>query len=734
MQLPVGTPVHDDRGSGAPTPRTTIWRLLLFVGLSVVGGAVAAGSLWPVATIVSGTATTGSELLAAHPPEFRQEPLSEPSTLYAADGKTEIAQFYAENRDPVEIDEISQEMQDAIVAIEDERFYEHDGTDLRSIGRAMINNLIGDSMQGASTLTHQYVSLELLNADYLRGKDELIAGGTTSIADRLNEARVATDLEEKMSKEEILEGYLNLAFFGGRNYGIEAAAQHYWGISAAELNIQQSATLAGLVQNPNGYNPETNPEAAQERRNTVLGAMLRNDFITQEEYDQAVASDLNLDIHAADAGCVAATTAPYFCDYVIKQILADDAYGEDREARERLLNRGGMEITTTLDSTTQEVAQEQVLNAVPNADPSGAGSALVSVEPGSGEIRAMAQNTNYTPEEGDGNTELNFNVDSADGGGNGFQGGSTLKPFVFAAWLEDGNSMTDMVDASKDEWERGNEWTASCQDGGSVQIHDEDGWTVNNAIEDMKRDMTADFGLYWSINTATTAVAEATDLCDITDLLSRVGYVRGDDGTEISPAHPSFVLGSTEVSPLTQASAFAALANDGEYCTPRALVEVTDARGNEYQVPEASCEQALDSDIVAQLNETLIAIAEERTADGNPQYPMAGKTGTNNFESSTWFNGYTTGLSTSAWAGRYTDLESLRGSTIGGEYYENLWGSELAGPMWLKYMNEVAPEYPTEEFTEPEDSPHDDPEDMSRYDISGDGSSSDGDSADTDED
>lgn len=721
MQIPSGSSEGNGRGSGIFAPQTKVGRLMLFVSLSVLGGVVAAGMSLPMVVATGGAATTGSELLEDNPAELRQEPLSQPSTFYASDGETEIAQFYAENRDPVEIDDISQEMQDAIVAIEDERFYEHDGTDLQSLGRAVVNNLVGNPTQGASTLTHQYVSLELLNADYLRGEEELVAGGTTTVADRLNEARIATDIEEEMSKEEILEGFLNLAFFGDRNYGVEAAAQYYWGIPAAELDIQQSATLAGMVQNPNGFNPETNPEAAQDRRNTVLGTMLRNDFITQEQYDQAVEADLDLDIHPAEAGCVAAATAPYFCDYVQRMILADETFGPDRETRERLLNRGGLEVTTTLDPDAQEAAQEQVLDAVPNADPSGAGSALVSVEPGSGEIRAMAQNTNYTPEEGEGNTQLNFNVDSAYGGGNGFQGGSTLKPFVFAAWLEDGNSMTDMIDASKNQWDQGEEWTASCQNGGSVQIPDEDGWSVNNAIDDMNREMTADFGLYWSINTATTAVAEETDLCDITDLLSRVGYVRADNGEEISPAHPSFVLGSEEVSPLTQASAFATLANDGEYCSPRALEEVTDAHGNEYDVPEADCEQAIDSDIVAELNETLIPIAEERTAEGDPEYPMAGKTGTDNFESSTWFNGYTTGLSTSAWAGRYTDLESLRGSTIGGEYYENLWGSELAGPMWLDYMNEVAPDYSTEEFTEPEDSPHEDPEDTSRYDISGDG-------------
>ena len=725
MQNPSGTPEPSDRGSGIFAPTTKAGRLLLFLGLSVLGGVVTAGLFLPMVVATGGAATTGSELFEENPAELRQEPMSVPSTFYASDGETELAQFYAENREPVEIDEISQSMQDAIVSIEDERFYEHEGTDLQSLGRAVVNNLAGSSTQGASTLTHQYVSLELLNADYLREEEDLVAGGTTTVADRLNEARIAADIEQEMSKEEILEGFLNLAFFGDRNYGVEAAAQYYWGVSAAELDVQQSATLAGLVQNPNGFNPETNPDAAEDRRNTVLDTMLRNEYISQEEHDEAVESDLELDITPAQSGCVAASDAPYFCDYVQGVILADDAFGSDSEARERLLNRGGLEVTTTLDLDAQEAAQEQVLDAVPNADPSGAGSALVSVEPDGGEIRAMAQNTNYTPEEGEGNTQLNFNVDAADGGGNGFQGGSTLKPFVFAAWLEDGNSMTDTIDASKDQWDQGDEWTASCQEGGSVQMPDEDGWTVNNAIDDMKREMTADFGLYWSINTATTAVAEDTDLCEVTDVLSRVGYVQADNGEEISPADPSFVLGSEEVSPLTQASAFATLANDGEYCAPRALEQVTDSQGNDYEVPEENCEQAIDSDIVAELNETLVPIAEERTAEGDPEYPMAGKTGTDNFESSTWFNGYTSGLSTSAWAGRYTDLESLRGSTIGGEYYENLWGSELAGPMWLDYMNEVAPDYSTDEFTTPEDSPHDDPDDMSRYDSSGDGTGDD---------
>lgn len=691
---------------------STASQVLLFFAVSILAGVLAAGLIYPLATSAGEAASVGDELLEENPTDLSDAPVSEPSTILAEDG-TELATFYAENRESVDADEISDTMKEAVVAIEDERFYEHGGTDLRGLGRAVGRNLTSDATEGASTITHQYVSQLLINEEKQEtGQEEL---QETTIADRLNEARLSVDIEEEMSKDEILAGYLNIVLLGGNNYGVEAAAQYYWGIPASELDLQQSATLAGLVQNPNGLNPETNPEAAVDRRNVVLNSMVKNGDITEEERDEAAEQDLNLDIHRKQSGCYSADEAGYFCDYVTRSILADEAFGDTPEERENLLNRGGLEIQTTLNADLQEEAQTQVEDTVPVADPSGAGASLVSVEPGTGNIRTMAQNTRLDPEEKDGNTTLNFNVDADMGGGNGFQAGSTIKPFIAAAWLEEGHSMADEVDASQDNWPQGSTFQASCLDEGEVSIPDDEGWSVSNVIEDMKRPMTVDYGMYWSINTATVATAAEVDLCNVTDILSSAGMHQGD-GEDIKPNNPSFVLGSQEVAPLTQAGAFATFANDGEYCRPRVLESVQDGDGNNYDVPAEQCEQAMGEDEAAQLNETMQRIAEDRVAEEDPQFPMGGKTGTNNSESSTWFIGYSKGLSTASWVGRYTDLESLKGMTINGQDYDDeFWGSTLAAPMWLDFMNEAADEYSTEDFTEPADSDFDDPESSDRY-------------------
>ncbi|GAB3192860.1 transglycosylase domain-containing protein [Nesterenkonia suensis] len=702
---------------------TTLGKIMSFLGVSALCGVLAAGLIFPLAATGGAAATAGSQMLEELPAELREEPLSVPSKVLAEDG-TEIAQFYAENRQPVDLEDISQPMRDAIIAIEDERFYEHGGVDARGLSRAMVHNLTSDSQQGASTITQQYVNNVLVNAQSLRGERTTISG-TKTYADKLREMKLAVSVEQEMTKDEILEGYLNIVLFGGRNYGVEAAAQAYWSIPASELNVSQAATLAGLVQNPNGYNPTINPDAAESRRNTVLATMLRNEYITQEEYDEALETDLaeSLEENPELAGCVNAELGHYFCDFVERAFLSNSDIAPTREERQQLLERGGLRITTTLDPDAQDIAEEETRNAVPAGDSSGAASSLVSVEPGTGEIKAMAQNTEYGPDEEDeASTTLNYSADYDFGGSRGFQGGSTLKPFVAAAWLEDGNSMADMIDAGHGEYPALTSWEASCLDNGIARNTND--WEPRNVIRDMHREMTVDYGLYWSINTATVATAHELDLCDITDLMSRVGYRNAFDGSELNPANPAFVLGAYEISPLTQAAAYATLANDGEYCRPRAITEITDTSGNTYEVPEADCEQVIDEEVVAELNETLIRIAEDRTASGDPEFPMAGKTGTNNTETSTWFIGFSRGLSTASWVGNpegSAEQHSLNGQTIGGVLFEDVWGSLIAGPMWLDYMNEVAPDYSTDEFPEPEDSPWENPESSERYSWDNDG-------------
>lgn len=679
---------------------TTLGKVISFFGISALCGALAAGLMLPLGMLGGAAATTGSDLLDELPTELQEEPMSEPSRILASDGST-IATFYAEDRTPVELDDISDYMKDAIVSVEDERFYDHSGVDPRGLGRAMFNNATSGSEQGASTLTQQYVNNVLVNYQHLNGLRTTVSG-QKNMADKVREMKLAVNVEEEMTKDEILEGYLNIVLFTGRTYGVESAARYFFDKHAADLTLDESALLAGMVQSPNALDP-TNPdnvEASKNRRNVVLGTMLENDYIEQDEYDEAVAKDIELDVNRLSSGCSSAGNGSgYFCDYVQRQILNDQAFGPDRDARQRLLDRGGLEIQTTLDPELQELASEQARDSVPNDESDGVGSSLVTVEQNTGNIRAMAQNTDYSVDgEAKGASALNFNVDREDGGGNGFQGGSTLKPFVALAWIGAGNSMRDNVDASRDDYSEA-KFPAYCLDKGYTRP---DTWSVNNAIGDMKKTMRADYGLYWSINTATVAMAYETDLCQITDLTTAAGIHGAADQEPLNPQDPSFILGAQEVAPMTMASAYSTLGSGGTYCEPRAIEEVTDAAGNSYEVPPEQCDtDAINSEHIDELNNTLTGIAEDRTdEDDEIDFPIAGKTGTNNNESSTWFVGYTSELTTTAWVGRYTSQETLTGETIGGVYFDDVWGSIIAGPMWVDYMKEGGQLYETNDFPE----------------------------------
>ncbi len=723
-----------------------------FLGISALCGLLAAGLVFPLAATGGAAASAGSDVLEEVPTELAEEPLSTPSRIYANDGETLLATFYEENRQPVSYDQISQHMKDALIAIEDERFFEHGGVDAQGVARAMVHNLTRPTQQGASTLTMQYVNNVLNNASVVRGEGTILGSFAQekTYADKLREMKLAVSVEQEMTKEEILEGYLNIVMLGGTNYGVEAAAQYYWGIPASELNIQQSATLAGLVQSPNYYRPDQNPEAALERRNVVLGTMLRNGFITEEEYDEAVASELDLDVTPTRSGCVEATMGHYFCDYVAKLIRNDETFGETEEDRERLLYRGGLNVVTTLDPDAQTEAEDTVYETVPVDDPSNNRASLISLDPETGNILAMAQSTVYDPEPEDGNTTVNYNLNFEYGQSGGFNVGSTLKPFIAAAYVEEGGSMDDVVDASVDEYEYHEEWTASCMPGGTVPLlpdgegDESEAWTLENVGDNMNRRMTIDYGLYYSINTATAATAHDMDLCAIDDILDRLEIKRAKEfnGTfDVNLAStPAAMLGAAEISPLTLARAYGAFANDGVICQPRALLEVTDQQGTEYDLPEEDCEERVDPDVIAQVNDTLVNIAERPLGDspftpGNPPFPMLGKTGTAAGSSNTWFAGSTEGMTSVAHIGRTDGNARQLTPTINGVTYEDgFYGSSLAQPMWYDYMVEVAEAYPTGDFRESSNSPFSDRRDY-RYSSPIPGSSSDnGDSDDDDSD
>ncbi len=252
-------------------------------------------------------------------PSSSSRPLAQQSRILAADGSI-IATFYDENRIVVPLGKVSKVMQTAIVAIEDDRFYEHGGVDLRGLGRALVNNAQGGGTQGASTITQQFVKNTLVenakaDGDVQALKDAITRTGASGYARKLQELKYAVSLEKTMTKEDILQGYLNIAYFGAGTYGVEAAALHYFGVHAASLNLAQSAMIAGLVQSPSHYDPYLNMAAAVARRNTVINRMLQLNLITQKQHDAAVKSKIVLHKGVYGNDC-SVSKYPYFCNYV----------------------------------------------------------------------------------------------------------------------------------------------------------------------------------------------------------------------------------------------------------------------------------------------------------------------------------------------------------------------------------------------------------------------------------
>jgi membrane peptidoglycan carboxypeptidase len=340
----------DDRGAGAIGVLTLLASL---VGTAVVAGLISAGLVMPAIGAAGATARGGVGFFEALPAELEQSPLAQQSRILYSDGST-LATFYSENRIVVPLDKISPVMRKAQVAIEDTRFYEHGGVDPRGVIRAAVNNASSSSStQGASTLTQQYVKLTLQeNALYAGNKAAARAAVAKDVSRKVQEMKYAIALEKKLSKDQILEGYLNIAYFGDGAYGVETAARHFFGIPAAKLSLPQAALLAGLVQQPGPYNPTAHPKAATDRRNVVLARMLQTGAISQRQHDQAVKTRLTLNMKRTSNGCDASKAA-FFCNYVYQLLTKSKILASTPEASAEMVKRGGLTVRTTLDRDMQ---------------------------------------------------------------------------------------------------------------------------------------------------------------------------------------------------------------------------------------------------------------------------------------------------------------------------------------------------------------------------------------------
>ncbi len=647
-------------------------------------GVVGAGMLVPIAGPTALVAKSAPSVFNELPGDLQTVAPAEESQILDSSGAV-IAHFYDKQRIVVPSANISDVMKKAIIAIEDKRFYEHNGVDATGIARAFVTNLGDSGRQGASTITQQYVRNSLAERGYLEGDADQVSAATEQTTERkLREIKYALALEKTQSKDEILTGYLNIAPFGPITYGVEAASQRYFSKSASELNYLDAALLAGLVQSPVQYDPLVHPDAAKERRDTVLAAMLEQNVITQEEYDKGIDTTIDSMLHptVSSEGCSGAESSKaYFCDYVLAQFLEDPTFGETRTERERMLKTQGITIRTTMDPTMQNAAFSSLTNTIPVGDASGLNDALVSLDPRSGRVLAMAQNTTYGIESGE--TMSNY---SADGN---FQVGSTFKVFTLLEWFKEGHSAYETVGSNNTFYGNG-----SFKCGGRAIYTD--GYQVND-LAGKTGTMNVVRATGQSVNQAFVNMASRVDFCAIFDTAYNMGIT--EDGEVPSP-FPANILGSVSSSPLQMASVFGAIANSGQQCTPQSIESVTDRDENVLKEFSADCKEVISADVANKTAALLTASAGQyytstRLGDGRP---FAAKSGTTDGHANTWLTGFTPSVVTSAWVGHGANSSQEVGSvTINGKYYGEIYGETFVGQnIWAPYMTQILAGTPVE--------------------------------------
>lgn len=674
--------------------------LLAYIMLAVCGGVAASVLFVPGVIGANKAAKAVIPSLKVENVDFDVTSLPQKSTMYARDGSTVIATFYNQNRIVVPLKKISKTMQQAVVAREDRRFWTHAGVDVQGVMRAFVQTyLVKGSQQGGSSLTQQYVKNVLL-MQAIEDDDSIAQYHATedTIARKIREMLISVQMEKKYSKAEILQGYLNIAQFGNNLYGVETAAQRYFSVSAADLNVVQSATIAAITKNPSLYNPlvEENQKESENQRNIVLKLMLQEGYITQKQYTEAVNTPLKDTLKAQDVnvGCQDTGDYAYFCDFVVHRIQNSEEFGKTRAERNKLLQEGGLKIVTTLDVEANSTMMETARNTIPPDDPSGMEIAMAAVKPGTGEVLSFGLNRYYDATPAAANdptkTSQNYAVDLADGGGSGWTIGSSWKPINLIAWMEAGHSINDNLQTSTSY--PTTDFACSNYSGGA------DSWNVSNAMGAGTVNPESPFlGLVRSHNTTQASMGAILKLCKVADTATELGYHDAATGETIdkTPVYtPSMMIGSVNVSPLTMASIFAVYASNGVQCNPIAISKVTDKDGNDLKVPSANCHQAVDKDIIQTLAYTLNqgtvrpdgAGWSFRSADGRKSF---GKTGTSEDLAVSGGSFIPNQIAVFAVVGDAQNPYTNRISNIAiNGRYNSYWdGSTIAGPAVTDFFN-----------------------------------------------
>ncbi|MGW2490511.1 transglycosylase domain-containing protein [Streptomyces sp. NPDC001606] len=665
-----------------------------FLGVSVLAGAVMAGIALPAAGALGLAAKGSVQSFDEIPDNLKSPQLSQRTTILDNQGG-QIATVYSRDRTVVDLKDMSPYMQKAIVAIEDSRFYKHGAIDLKGVLRALNKNAqSGGVAQGASTLTQQLVKNYFIEE---AGDDPTKVAEATqqTLGRKIRELKYAIQIEEKLGKKKILENYLNITFFGEQAYGVEAASQRYFSKHAKDLNLQEAALLAGIVQSPSRYDPVNDEAEATKRRNTVLQRMAEVGDISQQEADQAKEKPLGLNPSRPKNGCITAVKgAGFFCDYVRDIVLTDPSFGKTKEARAQLWNRGGLTIRTTLDPQSQQSLQASVKQHVYKSD--SVATAATIVQPGTGKILAMGQSRPYGF--GKNETQINLSVNSDMGGGAGYQPGSTFKPIVAAAAIEGGKPPTQQYSSPYE-----------MPYPSPVQACDGKVWRndPNNPAK-LTNESTSEHGPYGmkeatakSVNTYYVQLISDIGICPVIDMAKKMGVARAD-GRPIDQA-PSIALGSQEMSPLTMANAYATFAARGTYCTPVAIESITQKVGSMQKslpVPKSTCSRAMSQKTADSISTILKGVVEDGTGEeaGLGSRPSAGKTGTTDERFAAWFVGYTPNMAGAVWVGDPAHKRHMINITIGGIPYDKVYGGKVPGPIWRDMMTGALDGKPVEDF------------------------------------
>lgn len=637
--------------------------------------------------------------LPAALPEARAEIDSLISHIYAVDSRgnpVEIGVFRKfEQKIPVRREDIPLVLKQAVVSAEDRNFYKHGGIDLRGSVRALWADVRNQELaQGGSTLTQQYVK----NA-YTDKK--------RTITRKVREAILASQLDRQFEKEEILFRYLSDVYLGEGAYGVGAASETYFRKPVSQLTLSEAALLAGVIPAPSFYEPRGNPAGAENKRKLVLGFMLDEGYIDQATHDQAVAQPVWLETQGKPPGPVTLvymplqqqTQFPYFVDYVKKYLYA--RYGEDK------VDRGGLQIQTTLDMGMQRAAEETVTNALKGTGPP-LEMGLAAVEPPTGFVKALVGGRDFyngpyaqvnlalgkCPDHPPPDKEVQVEPTCwkepellTEGGGSGRSPGSSWKPFVLATAFAKGFPPTRSYPAP-------NVYKIPNCKGDKCSINNYEGSSSGRA--DLRT------GTWKSYNTLYAQLIKDVGIKDTAEMASKLGitsawyspWKHGDPRTALN-----YALGTVDISPLEQASAYGVFAARGLRAEPTPVLKVVDAKGqvledNTKREPKRVIEEIVADNVTAVLRGVITSGTGTRANIGRP---AAGKTGTSQVWRDAWFAGYTPTLSTAIWMGFADKPRTMKLGKCGG----NCTGGTLPAATWKAFMSRALEGVPVTEFSEP---------------------------------